>query len=317
MESLTKNKQDRKVIEQMVSRAFPNIPCREITELKEGYFNVAYLIILDNDEKAILKIAPQPDSKIMSYEKNIMFSEVDSLRLVKKETDVPVPDIIYYDNSYEFCSFEYYFMSVIEGETLNVIKDSLSEEEKKAIQKEIGRYNRSINQIMGTRFGYYGQPGLQGKNWFEAFRNMIQLAYHDANVANIQVPINEEELLSLLDRDKSYFDDVTVPALVHWDIWDGNVFIKDKKISGIIDFERCIWGDPLMEVGFRSYERNADFFEGYGVLSLTKEEDRRARWYDVYQFLLMILESEYRKYETDDLYNWSKDMIVQCVKAIS
>ena len=47
MESLTKNKQDRKVIEQMVSRVFPNIPCREITELKEGYFNVAYLIILD------------------------------------------------------------------------------------------------------------------------------------------------------------------------------------------------------------------------------------------------------------------------------
>lgn len=317
MESLTKNKQDRKVIEQMVSRAFPNIPCREITELKEGYFNVAYLIILDNEEKAILKIAPHPDSKIMSYEKNIMFSEVDSLRLVNKETDVPVPDIIYYDNSYEFCSFEYYFMSVIEGETLNVIRDSLSEEEKKAIQKEIGEYTHSMNQITGTRFGYYGQPILQGTNWFNVFRSMIELAYHDANAANIQVPIKEEELLSLLDRDKSYFDEVTVPVLVHWDIWEGNVFIKDKKISGIIDFERCIWGDPLLELGFRSYDRNADFFEGYGVLSLTKEEDRRARWYDVYQFLLMILESEYRKYETDDLYNWSKDMIVQCIKAIS
>lgn len=317
MESLTKNKQDRKVIEQMVSRAFPNMACREITELKEGYFNVAYLIILDNDEKAILKIAPHPDSKIMSYEKNIMFSEVDSLRLVNKETDVPVPDIIYYDNSYEFCSFEYYFMSVIEGETLNVIRDSLSEEEKKAIQKEIGEYTHSMNQITGTRFGYYGQPILQGTNWFNVFRSIIELAYYDANAANIQVPIKEEELLSLLDRDKSYFDEVTVPVLVHWDIWEGNVFIKDKKISGIIDFERCIWGDPLLELGFRSYDRNADFFEGYGVLSLTKEEDRRARWYDVYQFLLMILESEYRKYETDDLYTWSKDMIVQCIKAIS
>lgn len=316
MESLTKNKQDRKVIEQMVARAFPNMPCREIIELKEGYFNVAYLITLINDEKTILKIAPHPDSRIMSYEKNIMFSEVDSLRLVKKETDVPVPDIIYYDNSYDNCSFEYYFMSFIEGETLNLINDSLSEDEKRAIQIKLGKYNHSINQITGSKFGYYGQPELQGTNWFEVFRNMIQLAYHDANVANIHVPIKEEELLSLLDRDKAYFDEVTVPRLVHWDIWAGNVFIKNKKISGIIDFERCIWADPLLEVGFRSHERNVDFLEGYGITNFTMEQERRARWYDIYLFLVMILETEYRKYETDDLYNWSKDMIVQCISTI-
>lgn len=314
MESLTKNKQDKKVIDQMVSRAFPNMSCKEVIELKEGFFNVAYLITLVNDEKAILKIAPRSDSRIMSYEKNIMFSEVESLRLVKKETDVPVPEIIYYDNSHELCSFEYYFMSVIEGETLNFINDSLSEDEKRAIQKELGKYNHSMNQITGSKFGYYGQPELQGTNWFEVFRTMIQLAYHDANVANVHVPIKEEELLLYLDRDKAYFDEVTVPALVHWDIWAGNVFIKNKKISGIIDFERCIWGDPLMEVGFRRHERNVDFLEGYGATNLNKEQERRARWYDIYLFLVMILETEYRKYETDDLYNWSKDMLVQCVQ---
>lgn len=316
MESLTKNKQDRKVIEQMVSRAFPNRLCSEIIELKEGYFNVAYLITLDNGEKTILKIAPNPDTRIMSYEKNIMFSEVDSLRLVKKETGVPVPDILYYDDSHEICSSDYFFMSVIEGETLHVLTDSLSENEKSIIQYKLGEYNHTINQITGTKFGYYAQPDLQGTCWFEVFRSMLQLAFYDAYVANIELPFEEKEILGLLEKDRFYFDEVTVPCLVHWDLWAGNVFIKDKEIAGIIDFERCIWADPLMEVGFRCYERNTDFLEGYGLPKLTKEQDRRARWYDIYLFQVMLLETEYRKYETNDLHNWAKDMIVQCTSTI-
>ncbi|WP_310605533.1 phosphotransferase family protein [Anaerosporobacter sp.] len=316
MESLTKNKQDKNVIKQMVEKAFPSTGCDKIEELKEGFFNVAYYITLTNGEHVILKVAPHPDARIMSNEKNIMFSEVDSLRLVKRETEVPIPDILYYDDSHEICPSDYFFMSVIEGGSFSTLGESLTEEDRKGIQKQIGEYNYSMNQITGERFGYYGQQDLQGDCWFEVFRDMLQLAFYDARKANIEIPYKEEEILSLLERDKSCFDEVTIPRFVHWDLWAGNVFVKDNMVTGVIDFERCIWGDPLLEVGFRCYERNVDFLEGYGLTSLTKEEERRANWYDIYLFQIMILEGEYRQYETDDAYNWAKEMLVKCVSAI-
>ena len=53
-------------------------------------------------------------------------------------------------------------------------------------------------------------------------------------------------------------DEVQSPRLVHWDLWDGNVFVDPAtaQITGISDFERSLWGDPLMEVNFGALPRS-------------------------------------------------------------
>ena len=28
-------------------------------------------------------------------------------------------------------------------------------------------------------------------------------------------------------------------------MWEGNIFVKDGEISGIIDWERAMWGEPV------------------------------------------------------------------------
>ena len=71
-----------------------------------------------------------------------------------------------------------------------------------------------------------------------------------------------------------------------------------------------------MEVGFRCYERNPDFLSGYGLPTLTESQERRARWYDVYLFQVMLLECDYRGYETKDMYNWAYQMIQESIEAI-
>ena len=53
-------------------------------------------IHLSNEEQVILKIAPLKDMRVMTYEKNIMFSEVEAIKLVIRNGEVPVPQIIYY-----------------------------------------------------------------------------------------------------------------------------------------------------------------------------------------------------------------------------
>lgn len=65
-------------------------------EVTEGYFNVAYEITLSNGENIILKVAPAKDTRVMTYEKNIMYSEVEAMRMVAHNEDIPAPKVLAY-----------------------------------------------------------------------------------------------------------------------------------------------------------------------------------------------------------------------------
>ena len=59
--------------------------------------------------------------------------------------------------------------------------------------------------------------------------------------------------------DKTVFDEVKEPSLVHWDMWEGNVFVKEKHVLGIIDWERAMWGEAFMDDS--QYQWVKPFFE--------------------------------------------------------
>ena len=305
--SITKATVSEEMINKMVQKAL-NCEPKEITELKEGFYNVAYRIALEN-RTVILKVAPSPEVEILTSEKNIMWAEVDSMRMAKEKTKVPVPEIYFYDDSRELINRSYFFMEALEGRNFFTIMDTMSEEEKAVIFRQAGQYTKELNQITGEKFGYYGQPDRQGENWYEVFYSLILDAFYDLERKSIAVPVAKEKLLAMLEADKACFAEVTTPKYVHWDIWAGNIFVEDGKVTGIIDFERALWADELMEVGFRTYDYSAAFFEGYGREALNETEQCRARWYDMYLFLLMRTECDYRQYEGTWHYDWSGEMI--------
>lgn len=72
------------------------------------------------------------------------------------------------------------------------------------------------------------------------------------------------ESLTKNRQDKLVFEEVTKPYLVHRNCWDGNIFVEGGKVTGIIDWERCLWADPLLEVNFRIHGDNRWFRKGYG-----------------------------------------------------
>ena len=154
-----------------------------------------------------------------------------------------------------------------------------------------------------------GQPGFQGSDWFSVFESMMRLAVSDARKLNIDFKIDLDYLFQCFYEDEVCFREIQTPRLVHWDLWDGNIFVENGKISGIIDFERAVWGDPLMEVGFRCYNQSEDFLTGYGQTSFSEYEKKRIFWYDIYLFMLSALEYDYRKYDTDETYVWAVDMM--------
>ncbi len=94
-----------------------------------------------------------------------------------------------------------------------------------------------------------------------------------------------------------YLDAVTTPHFIHSDCWDSNVFVKEDKVVGILDFERALWGDPLIESIFRLSEPNQ--LGGYGKTVFTSQEIARCKLYNVYLYLIMVIEFKYRYYDND------------------
>ena len=311
MESVTKNRQNSDTIRKMADKIFSPLKLKDYKELTEGYFNIAYEAELSNGMKTILKIAPSKEVKVMTYERNIMYSEVQAMKIVKEKCNVPVAEVYGYDDSCTICSSPYFFMEKINGKSLNSIKETLTPRQIDNIYCETGRIIRSVNSISCPCFGYPGQPDYQGSNWYSVFYKMIEALLEDAKLVNADIKISPDELIARLQRDKAAFEEVTEPHFVHWDCWDGNIFVENGKITGIIDWERVLWADPLMEVGFRTYAPNSGFQKGYGITALNERQQRRALWYDIYLMLTMIIECDYRKYETMDQYNWTSDTIVK------
>ena len=311
MESLTKNRQNEDTIRKMVKKFFSPLELKDYRELTEGYFNIAYEVELSNGKKTVLKIAPSKEIRVMTYEQNIMYSEVQAMRIVRENCNVPVAEIYGYDDSCTICKSPYFFMEKLSGESLNSIKETLAAEQIDSIYSETGTMIHSVNSIPCPCFGYPGQPEYQGTEWYSVFYRMIEALLEDAKQVNVDIKISSDELISELKRDRAVFEEVIEPSFVHWDCWDGNIFVENGKVVGIIDWERVLWADLLMEVGFRTYNANPAFQKGYGLEVLSEHQQRRALWYDIYLMLSMTIECEYRKYETMDQYNWTTNILVK------
>lgn len=317
MESKTKNKKSREEIESMVRRAFNGVGLAPeddaITELKQGWFNAAYDIRLADSRGAvpsvvILKIAPPQAAEVMLYEHNIMATEVESMRLVRANPAIPVPKIFFFDRSHELCDADYFFMEKIRADNLEEVRASLPPETVAALEFQIGEIVREINGFPGAYFGYPGNPDLRAPTWKEAFIKIVESVLEDAARKHVVFDFGYDELRAMLQKHAPALEEITTPCLVHWDAWNPNFFAQEGRIVGIVDFERALWAEPLMEAQFRQFGEGGitPSMRGYGKTTFTFAEEQRNALYSLHLALVMHTECFYRNYDTDDVYNFSR-----------
>ncbi len=310
MQSITKTIVPATTIEHIVKHVLGSqVAVSEITELTEGFYNSAYRINCADGAKIVLKVAPPDDIPILRYEKNILQAEVDVMRLVKARTEMPVPAILYHDASRTLLPSPYYLMEYIEGILYHKLRPDLSQQEQARLDRRIGVLLKQMNTITGENFGYFAQPETRQHSWKETFKSMLSGVIDDGIAARVELALSKNEILERLESFFPVLDEVTVPALTHWDLWDGNIFVDpaSKTITGIIDFERSLWADPLMEVNFGAFGENPEFNKGYGIgLPLSETQSIRRILYNIYLFLIMVIECTYRHYPTQDQENWAR-----------
>lgn len=305
---ITKNRQSQETIINMAKKAFPDKQITEIKELTEGMCNVTYDIAFGDGSESILKIAAKDRTGNTSNEVNLMQAEVNAMRLVAGKCSCKVADVQYYDTSNTVCDGNYFFMEKLPGDNFFLIRESLTEEEIAGIHKEIGKISKELSNIQNSEFGFLGDE-IRFVTLYDFVKYMLMNLISDAEKKNIDLGYDKQFFQEQLESDKDFFKEVTHASLVHWDMWEGNVFVKDGHVSGIIDWERALWGEPFMDDRFRMHNRGQDFLEGFGQTSFSEDEQKRMRWYDVILYLTMMIEVFYREFEDKGQYFWAKEML--------
>jgi aminoglycoside phosphotransferase (APT) family kinase protein len=140
---------------------------------------------------------------------------------------------------------------------------------------------------------------------------MLRGVLADGRDAGVELPASDTAIELEIERHLDALREVDQPRFVHWDLWDGNVFVEHGKITGLIDFERALWGDPLMEVYFGRFNQSEGFSRGYGLAVATQNQQRRRAMYDFYLDMILWIECTFRQYENEGHWNWARNNLAE------
>ena len=307
--SITKNHQSPQTLRTLCAAAFPGRDAAAITELTEGMFNAAYRVDFADGGASVLKIAAGDASGLLSNEVNLMQAEVAAMRLAREQGIPYVAQVQYADFTRTLCSGSYFFMECLPGRSLNSCRSELDDETIAHVLTQVGQFQRQTADIHGEAFGLLGDtrrfPTLHG-----LVRYMFENVLRDAKARQVALGLSADELLTRLEVDQALFDSVKTPSLVHWDMWEGNIFVENGELCGIIDWERAMWGDPFMDDRFRRHNRSAAFLAGFGQTDFSPAEMRRIAWYDLFLYVTMVVECCYRQYaDAEGMLSWLRPLL--------
>ena len=332
MFSKTKRSVELEIIKKLVFDAFgENTSIGKIEELTDGWFNAAYSVeLLSRKSDVVLKISPPPEIKILTYEKNIMQTEVNVMKMLGDETEIPIPKILNENFKRDIINRDFYFMDKLQGTPWDKIKEKIPKEQNDSLKYMWGKYHAKMNSFTGSHFGYFTDSEKKyNLSWKSTFLNMVKNVIKDGESLKTSYPVSSEEIVNVIYAKSSVLDEVTKPQLVHWDLWGGNTFIiksgeESYNIEGLTDFERALWGDPLLEYIFMSIENEPEFIKGYEEISgkkfvYTNEMRLRRHFYNIYLYLIMYTEKDSRCYtgsKADGIIKWAEHMLKNEIKKV-
>ncbi|SEN21458.1 aminoglycoside phosphotransferase family protein [Paenibacillus sp. OK076] len=243
--------------------------------LQGGLFNTTYRIQLEHASYAdvILRLAPErvemplgsAGDPLFSFERTMMSAEPVVYEYYRK-AGIPAPNIIACDDSGLIIPRTYMFMEFIPSKQLD--HSSISEADKERLYHQLGAYTAVMHQIEGELFGWpQGDGTIKGSDhWSEVLHAFAgETALKASQVG--YMPGVGEAIADMFITNKDLFDQVTVPVLVHNDLWEANVLVHEENgqlnIAAIIDGDRSMFADRQFEA-ILSTESSAGFHEGYG-----------------------------------------------------
>lgn len=220
-----------------------NLKVAKIKQAKGGLINDVFFVETEKGE-AVFRISPGGAPWRPGFE-----GERWALKQCSK-IDIPVPEILAFGVVQTKLPHpcQYLLVERIAGKPLKELLH-LKREEIKSYYKEAGYLLAKIHTIKTKGFGPLKSGGKGSfKSWEEFLLRHINTRLLNYLLENRV--INEElknRIFDVFNSEKAYLK-LKSPVLLHGDFSNAHIFIDKAKISGIIDFEDCVSGDPLYDL---------------------------------------------------------------------
>jgi aminoglycoside phosphotransferase (APT) family kinase protein len=312
-----------------------------VTALSGGTYNTLAAVELTRGERLVLKIPPPLGAPGLRYERGLLHGEA-LFYAAAATVGVPAPRVLHtrgdlapgaeadagVDAPADLATntpadtttntvtdlaaddVPFVLMTHLPGVTWWSAADGMEERERDRLRESLGRMVARLHGVAGPGFGYPSRStGAPAGRWAEAFAAMTGAVLDDAERYGAWLPRPAARVRAALAAATPLLAEVTTPALVHFDLWPGNVLVDGpagrREISGLIDGERMFWGDPLADFASLSLfaadaERDPAFLAGYGAGGGRTVFDagalRRIALYRCYLYLIMLVEVVPREY---------------------
>jgi aminoglycoside phosphotransferase (APT) family kinase protein len=263
------------------------------TELSGGGFAAVWQARLADGHDVVVKIGPPADARLLRYERDLIAAEAAYFRMLRAGApEVPVPEVLHVGT-------DWIVTTLLPGRSLTELPDGAGPASQAGIREQLGTAMAGVHRLVGPHFGYTGERPAAA-DWPTAYGAIMAALLADA--ADWEVPL-PPGIGALATRHHDNLATVTRPALLHFDLWDGNVLGVDGRLTGLVDGERFLWGDPLLDLVspalFRRIEEEPDhpFLRGYtAATGLVLDDAARTRLalYRVHLYVLMLAEGPSR-----------------------
>ncbi|MFD6419574.1 phosphotransferase family protein [Streptomyces sp. NPDC060194] len=273
-------------------------------ELAGGTYNTLLRVRRDDGGPwCVLKAPPAAGTPGMSHERGLLQNELTYFRVA---AGGPVPEVLYADD-------DCLLMSELPGRAWH--EAALAPEEVGFLRRQLGSELARVHRVAGPGFGYPGGAlGPLAPDWRSAFTGMLDALFADAERYGAWLPRPLDEIRALTARAAGALDEVTAPAPVHFDLWEGNLLVDGApgayRLSGVIDAERMFFGDPLADLVslglFGRAEEDAELMAGLGWSGVDAGGRTRLALYRTYLYTIMLTETVPRGSDEEGV-RWTRE----------